>query len=60
MNEDRFKHHHCERKKRYSSKEKALRVLKKLRKRGYIIPASANAYHCKYCGKWHLGHKQEN
>lgn len=58
MNNKAFRYRHCERKKQYKSEKKALNVLAKLRKRGYIVSSTANAYKCKFCGKWHLGHAQ--
>ena len=42
----------CERKKRYE-RDEAVKVMVQLRRKG---EPHMNAYHCRYCGGWHVGH----
>lgn len=45
----------CLRKVQYTSKIKAMNVLRRIKKSGRIVE-NAHAYHCQHCNKYHLGH----
>lgn len=60
MNETEFIEHHCLRKQAFKSEINALKHLKMIGRQGVIVSAVANAYKCKYCNKWHLGHGKNN
>ena len=59
MREQEFRYHHCKKKEAFRSEQRAMNQIEKFKKRGYIVSPLANAYKCKYCGKWHLGHRKE-
>jgi hypothetical protein len=56
MTQAEFKLHSCERKKRYTSKKEAERVIKIKKKQGYIVQSNFKPYECQFCDGWHLGH----
>ena len=57
MKETIFKWRHCERKNKYKNIKSAENVMKRKRKKGMIVTAY-NIYKCKYCSKYHIGHKK--
>ena len=57
MKQKDFIFHHCLRKKRYKNKKAALNKLKRIKRKGWIVDSRANAYKCKFCEGWHLGHR---
>ncbi len=57
MNEAVFKWKHCESKQKYNNAKGAESRMKLKRKRGIIV-SPYNIYLCKYCGKYHIGHKK--
>ena len=57
MRETIFKWHHCERKRKFTRIKNAENAIKKTRKKGIIVDG-LNIYKCKYCEKYHIGHKK--
>ena len=57
MNNIGSKWRHCERKTKYKSIKSAENQTKMKRKKGMIV-RPYNIYKCKYCGKFHIGHKK--
>ncbi|KKN10915.1 hypothetical protein LCGC14_1031950 [marine sediment metagenome] len=58
MNDKDFKWKHCERKKGYNHIKNAKNIIKIMKKSGMIIN-NCNIYKCKYCHKYHIGHKKK-
>ena len=59
MNRSEYEYQMCLRKVRYTSKKRALNMLKQIGKKK-IIPSNAHAYKCPVCdGGWHLGHDKK-
>jgi hypothetical protein len=56
MNEALERERGCEAKIRYKSKKRAENALRSIRKSGKIITGTPNAYLCRFCNRWHLGH----
>jgi len=57
MNNTEFEWQHCGRKIKYNKVKNAENTMKKKRKTGMIV-RPYNIYRCKYCGKFHIGHKK--
>jgi hypothetical protein len=53
-----FIRHSCLRKKRYNSERYAEKVIKKMRSEGKDNDNRLNVYWCKFCNKFHIGHKK--
>jgi len=49
----KLRSHMCTGKKAYAKKNRALRAIFESRKSGLDW---MNAYKCRFCGKWHIGH----
>jgi predicted restriction endonuclease len=49
--------HGCCNKQRFNSEASANNVLKDYAKRKFVL--NGNAYKCRFCGAWHIGHYSE-
>lgn len=47
----------CERKRQYDSLQDAMRAARSAEQRGVAGFGTTNAYQCKFCHKFHWGHK---
>ncbi len=54
-----IKTNHCESKRPFRSRKSVQNFLKSAKRHGVIISDFLGEYWCKYCGKWHLGHKKK-
>ena len=52
------KFHSCGRKIKFNSVKKVKNYIKMLKKKGLIVEGY-NIYHCRFCNKYHLGHRRE-
>lgn len=50
----KFKKKSCDNKHPYPSRGAAMGAIKGMNKRNFIFH-KMDAYHCKFCGKWHIG-----
>lgn len=55
--QEEFVYHHCKKKRSYKSIKSAKNDLKRMKKNGWIVE-NDNAYKCKFCNRYHLGHKK--
>lgn len=48
----------CERKKAFDTEEAAARALEHLVQNGKAVMDEMNVYHCEFCSKYHVGHRE--